>query len=68
MKLSALVSTSGLGQNNDGAGDCPPSDAANGLVPSIEESSLSSKSGDTLLELPLLFILTKSPCFTNFQS
>lgn len=71
MKVSALLSTSGLGQNM-AVEDSPTSIAApflaNGLVSMLPESSLSSKSGDPLRELLLLFILTKSPCLTNFHA
>lgn len=58
MKVSALVSTSGLGQNIGGG-------VAVGSPPSV---SVSSKSGEPLRELVSLLILTKSPCTTNFHS
>lgn len=67
MKLSAFVSTSGLGQNIL-AGDIPASVTANGLAPPLGVSSPPSKSGEPLLELLSLLILTKSPCLTNLQS
>lgn len=74
MKVSALVFTSGLGQNMR-AGDSPPPSItaappllAIGLVSLLPESSLSSKSGDPPRELLSLFIRTKSPCLTNFHS
>lgn len=56
MKLSAFVSTSGLGQNIGVDVDGSP--------PSVS----SNRSGEPLRELVLLWILTKSPCFTNFHA